>query len=287
MKTKFAPSTFATALLAVTLGSLPSAQAGLLTYEGYTGYTVNSTIVGDNGGSGWGSAWNSGQADGFIHTVRNPTTIAYPGYNGTTTPAASGGNYQNLAAGFGGANPSGVFRALDTSAGGGYGTGGLLLSATLIGADNTTLWGSLLYSDDGGQNSTATLTLNGGGSFATNLPFTAASNLLVFRMDFRPGAADTVTLFSNPNLATFNGTTGGVTTAAGDYSFNTFVLTETLNGGTGAQVQYDDIRFGTTLADVAPTTVPEPSTYLLTLLGAAATFAFGKKSRVFSAKGVS
>ena len=277
--------TFCAIALAVALNAAPSARASLLTYDGFTADTAgNTNIVGQGGGIGWGGNWNSGQSDGFLHTVRTPTTLAYTGYTAATTPAASGGNYLNLAAGFNGANPAAVFRPLDVSAGGNYGLNGYLLNATTIGADNKVLWGSILYSnsDVNPGNSTKTFTLNGGGTFTLTLPQTSANNLLVFRINFGAGATDTFTYFSNPNLATFNGTTGGVTSAAGDYSFSNFVLTEQATGvtaGSGTEGQYDDIRFGTTLADVSPSTVPEPSTYVALGLAGAALVAFRRKSR--------
>lgn len=254
---------------ALAIGSVSISNAATLTYEGFTGYPTTN-LVGQNGGSGWGGAWQSTSSDGFLHDVRTPTAIAYTGYTGSTTPAASGGNYLNLAAGFGGSNPTPVARQLDTSVGGIYATSGYLLSAGLIGADNTTLWGSFLYSNDdiGTGISTKTLTLSGGGTFALTLPQTSASNFMVFRINFGAGATDTVTSFSNPNLAIFNGTTGGVTSVLGNYSFNTFNLQEqgaNFPGGSGTEGQFDDIRFGSTLGDVAP--IPEPSSALLALVG--------------------
>jgi len=257
--------------LSLTLGSISVSNAATLTYEGFTGYPNNSdNIVGQNGGTGWGGSWQSPTSEGFLHTVRTPTAIAYSGYNGGSTPAASGGNYLNLAAAFGFDNPVSVSRSLDTTVGGVYDTNGYLLSPGLIGADNTTLWGSLLYSNDGVAQgtSTKTLQLEGGGTFVTTLAQPSASNFLVFRVNFGAGATDTVTTFSNPNLASFDGTSGGVTSAPGDYSFNTLRLVETYSNGPagqGSEGQYDDIRFGSTLADVSP--IPEPSAALLALVG--------------------
>lgn len=268
-------STALVAIIALGLFTQPETQAATLTYEGFTGYpSSNNNLVGDNGGTGWSGAWNSTNSQGFLSTVRNSgNVLAYPGYTGSTTPAASGGNYLNLAAGFGADNPSSVFRSLDTSVGGNYDTNGYLLSPGLIGADNKTLWGSILYSNDQQPgSSTRQYQLEGGTApYVFTLPQTATSNLLVFRIDFRPGATDTVTTFNNPNLATFNGSTGGVTSAPGDYSFTTIRLLETFVSGSngGSEGQYDDLRFGQTLSDVAPTAVPEPSTWMLGLGGCA------------------
>ncbi len=264
-------------------GMAMSASAATLAYEGFTGYpNANNNIVGQNGGTGWGAAWNSGTSEGFLHTVRTPSTIAYAGYTGSTTPAASGGNYLNLAAGFGAANPANVFRFLDVTGGGTFGAAGYV-SGGKIGADNTTLWASLLLSsqaNSGGANGSATITFNSTTANNVTLPQSQASNLVVFKFVFGPGSTDTVTTFANPNLATFDGTSGGVTSAAGDYAFTGLTLTESYTGGSGspgAETRYDDIRFGTTLADVAPVAaVPEPTT--LAAIGGVALLTLRRRS---------
>jgi len=256
---------------AMSVGLTSSAHAVLLSYESFSGYpNANNDIVGQNGGTGFGGAWGSPSSDGFLHTVRTPTAIAYPGFNGATTPAASGGNFLNLAAAFGGSNPTAVFRSLDTSGGGSYGTNGYLTGG-LIGADNTTLWASVLYSDEkvkAGNQSFATISLDGT-TYDNTLVQTQTSNLVVYKFNFGAGATDTITSYANPNLATFDGTTGGVTSAPGNYAFNTLRITQTYANGPGdqgAETQFDDIRFGTTLADVAPA-IPEPTS--IAILGIA------------------
>ena len=117
----------ATVLVTSAIATAASVSLGsTLAYEGFTGYPSTDgthpggqTVIGDNGGTGWGSAWNSGQSDGFLHVVRNSSPLGtYSGYNTSSTPAASQGNYLNLAAGFGSSNPSAVYRFFDTSAGG-------------------------------------------------------------------------------------------------------------------------------------------------------------------------
>lgn len=253
----------AAVLSAVTACVATHARAAVLTVESFTGYAnSNVDVVGNNGGSGWGGPWQSPQSDGFLRTVRTGGVISYSGYTGSTTPAASGGNYLNLASAFGGANPNNVFRPLDVSVGGVYGTNGYLASGS-IGADNKTLWMSVLYSDErvkSGNQSFATLLFDGG--FSTNLSQTATTNLAVLKLDFKPGATDTVTVWTNPNLATFDGTTGGVTSAPGNYAFTALRLRQTFQngpGGSGAETQFDDIRFGTTVSDVVPAAVPEPT----------------------------
>jgi len=258
---------------AMSAGVASVTHAAELTYEGFTGYSTaggSNDLVGNTGGTGFGGAWASPDSDGFLRTVRTPTAIAYPGYDGSSTPAASGGNYLNLAAAFGGANPFRVFRPLDTAGGGVYDTNGFI-SGGKIGADNKTLWGSILFSNNAAQTNgtgAASIAFDGTVSNSTIVLFQpSASNLLVFRFDFSAGATDTITTFANPNLATFDGTTGGVTSAPGDYAFTALRLTESYaNGNNGAETQFDDIRFGSTLADVAPA-IPEPTS--IAILGIA------------------
>jgi hypothetical protein len=243
------------------------AKAELLTEETYNTYPTGEGINGKDGGIGWGGAWGAVSIEGFASQVRNNTSnFSYPGYDSSTTPQLSSGNYLNLAAGFSTNNPNAIFRPLDVATGGTYDTRGYLTmnanAANVIGADGTTLWGSFLFQlPSVGSVTSFALRNPGVGDSTFDLSGSASSNLIVFRIDYAAGD-DTITFFNNPSLpfAAANGTS-----QTGDFSFSTLVFTQS---GSDTESRLDDIRFGTVAGDVVP--VPEPTSAALLAFGTAA-----------------
>jgi hypothetical protein len=92
---------------------------------------------------------------------------------------------------------------------------------------------------------------------------TTDTQLFVFRVDF--GASDAWSLWVNPSDLTTAGAptlTGSVNGPASLDLTHLLLMRET--GGTlGSGFMVDEIRIGTTWADVSPVVVPEPSTYAL------------------------
>ena len=210
-------------------------------------------IAGQNGGSGFASSWRGG---GTVDAVGQ----TYPGL-----PTNGGGFVSN---GGNGAN----FRDLGST----------------YGADGTTIFVSLLISAQPGFTTTnpdyAGFSLFDGGDLKANErfylgqtfrqgvygfvregdsdnfssgPVSTASTFLVAEINFLPGA-DKVSLYINPTtgLAAPNGTP----TTASVTSFN-FDRLRIQTGFNTAAFKFDEIRIGTTYADVSP--VPEPTSMLL------------------------
>jgi len=262
---------------AFTLGASTVAQASLLALETFNTYPnqqvdgdVAGNLIGKNGGTGWGGAWDAGNTvgsgTGYLNQVRNTgANFAYPNYTASTTPAASAGNYLNLAAGFGGPNFNYAERFVDTSGGGTFGSAAYLTTngatETVVGADNTTIWGSLLHKGVGGQ-----LWLRNGsqGDSVFGLPDSTPDALLLYKIDYAPGN-DTITIWNSPDLSTWTPASPASSTASGNYAFNKVILIEAAND---SEKLFDDLRFGTTAADVVP--IPEPTSIAaISLAGAA------------------
>lgn len=254
-----------------------SSRAVLLAYEGWDYSTGTNNAVGLNGGSGWNGAWqgvanNADVVSGSLLPTGNPANL-------TTT-----GNSVLL--------PTGTFhrvgRNLDVADSGVFDTAGFINSSGDIGADGTTLFVSFslqvaatdsffefefhrdnlgdpgrkagVGDDASGTNLNLRTPSNGkANSFATR---TTAVEFIVVQFDFLSGD-DQMSVYYNPTLGTAPGSTSLTLTSTGDLSFDGISLA----GANGEA--FDEIRFGTTFADVTPSgsAVPEPSTYAA-LLGA-------------------
>jgi hypothetical protein len=109
--------------------------------------------------------------------------------------------------------------------------------------------------------STSADLVNNGGSYRfvdTNV------HLIVARIEYRANAADTLTVWLDPNASggenSQNSSTTYIGTASGDFSFNRFFLR---GGYSGKQFDYGDICFGTSWSAVLPSapgpTAPAPA----------------------------
>lgn len=252
----------ATAVVAGVASTSSHVNAATLATETFSDYGAPSNLQGANGGTGWNGGWNVGQpGQGFANEVRNGAPLSYPGYNGSTTPAASGTNYFNLASGYVGGDNNYNFgiRTLDVAD-----EFSAYVELSNIGANNTTLWGSMLYSSTDG-NGHLRLRNNADTDVKDISLLSGSNNLLVFKLNFGTANADTISVWNNPSLA-FDPNSAPSSVTAGSYAFSKFFI---FRDSAQGENQFDDIRFGTTSFDVVPTTsaVPEPTTMGLLLTG--------------------
>ena len=275
------------ALVAMILSSQP-ASATLLSYMPFDGGTVGQTLN-DTTASGGG-------AIGFTSTF---SSITNPG-NGTYVAGLSGsqgGSGNAFRAGPNGHRHRMIIDRTTTE----YQNSGLLTGVDdLLGANGTSVFGSVLIANPSGAplgftglefaignpNANRKITLGeaaGSGDWvvigagaaassasATNLALPAASSAtreIVFRIDFGAGNADTFTLI-NPDG------TDGATSATSNLEFSTLHLAS-FGGDPG--VVYDEIKLGTTLADVT-NVIPEPASMALGMLGLAL-MVFGRQRK--------
>ncbi|MDZ4787345.1 MAG: PEP-CTERM sorting domain-containing protein [Blastochloris sp.] len=283
------PILLTAAIAAISFANLGSASATLLTYEGYN-YTASANITSQTGGSGWRTPqasfpWGTGGTTGTVAT----SGLTYTGINAAYTVFAPTG----LAGNYGGAFRNQRLLAID--AGGVYDTASLRGAGNFIGGSTVTgtLWGSFLVgaslwdtasgpqmifnlgttAGTGTQaglrqisaGSAISLTdQNGGtigatGTIATSALSTTNPNLIVFRMAFNGASDDTMSVWLNPTAAS---DTASITATQANFVLNN---PEWRSVNANGSLVFDEIRFGTTFADVVP--IPEPSTYVLLLGG--------------------
>ncbi len=256
----------------ITVSAMPTVSAAetAICYEGFD--YVKSAITNFNGGSGWASGWSV--QDEVANTVNdfavdNISPIA-------VTNLRQAGNYMKLGQGF-----SQCGRSLDIRTTGAFKN--YLNANNNIGKAGTTLWFSSIvrpqsgnktcnvsFNNSGvpwwGENETKKVSFGGfGGTYwgfgfghdAAQVQYLSTvpivNNVPVFlvaKVDF--GATNTVTLYINPTPG--NAPTG--TPVVGTTTSNIEFKNLGVGFGYGSdKMGLDEIRFGTTYADVAPISV--------------------------------
>ncbi|MGI6496767.1 MAG: hypothetical protein ACOX5G_11925 [Kiritimatiellia bacterium] len=256
---------------AIVLAASGAAHADLLAYENFD-YPTDCNLHGQNGASGWLGAWSAGcPGQGYMNQVRdNIYSFSYAGYTPETEPALSGGNYLNLAAGYGGPNFNYAQRTLDLVEGGVFDQAGLRVvnsaGYACVGADGATLWGSFLLQsasncahlwlqEQDGASSTRSTELQ-----LPNLGSVGAIALVVFRIDFGGNDADAIHFWYNPDLSCWQPTDAPASTVQGNLTFRNFVFVQ---NGQDTEARYDDIRLGTAAEDVVPYYQPPAGTVFI------------------------
>ncbi len=282
-------------LAALTLASaLPSAHATLLSSESFSdsGYTVGSMLQDKNNSltsptiAGYTGNWIDQAVDSFGDA--NPKIISGSLVYSDSSYAATAGNSVGVIAGGGNATNSGrVQRLFDSSLTVTSSTTGTIYMSFLFQTASTGSYQSLsLYDGWVGSGaadlrrnfdlglisgSDSTVRFNAG---ATGVAKTAAAttgvtasnvNLYIVKFDLSATAAsDTVTVWVNPTLGAGDPSSGGIVLSSQDITFDRLALSDYSAGA----ATWDEIRFGTTFADVTTSAIPEPATYAA-LLGAA------------------
>lgn len=265
----------------VSAAAASQAFAALYAYDEVTG--PQGTLVGAGGGTGWRENWNP--QDGAQFGVG--AGLTYPNLltagnavigGGAWTTAGRGLDVGNWWGGDGSFLPVKKF-LYDTNN---------QPNGTTIGADGTTLWASMLLRADmsvgdweqgsfaatlhqnniswaGNTDPRAAVGLNGSNQWSLNLNGASASTgvarvqsqvyLAVMRMDFG-AASDTVTLWINPAIGGVD-PTGGTSLTTPEFHFQSLAFYPNRDPNKGA---IDEIRFGSSFADVTPLAVPEPAT---------------------------
>lgn len=276
------------------------AEAVLLAYEGFD-YTAGTEVVGQNGGSGWdASGWQSRNAAGLggsSVTTGAPVMAGSLGYTSGANSLVTSGNHSHM---FGTANGSfEPARGLASSAGGADGTSlymSFLIQRTGEVQDPATTSPPNMYPrganvrwwTDGGERgnignfsnaSSNTVKLQSKDSTVIDSGATYSDlNFVVGRIDFDSTGGNMLHLWVNPDLATEDlgaamstAYMDGTDISHGGIDFISPFLGNNSSGRPPSEILWDEIRIGTTYADVTPyTTIPEPTAGLLAALAASA-----------------
>lgn len=243
-------------LAALLLTSLTSVQAALIAYDGYDGGTVN------NGGTGWTANWT-----GSSNTL-NVSSIS------SGNGLISSGGSANIGF-YGDGQATRTFSALPIT------TGTLWISwlqtsstpvaepaqIRILNNGNTLLMFGKHFNDA----QTFQIFSDGNGAVQGSLSITSnlGTNFVVASMEFTSGQ---VNLYVNPTgLGTGGAPLTGLATSwtSGTHFATGLNQIQTVSSG-GGLMSLDEVRFGTTWADVSP--IPEPSTYAMLALGLGAVF---------------
>ena len=292
-----------TAALGILLLASGSAQAAPLAYEGFHYGAGTDTLAGSGSASnpGWAGPWNSLTNNANV----SAGSLVYPELQNAGNRATLSSNIYSR-----------LNRLLDVSAGGPFDLAGLVDGNDMIGADGTTLYVSFLQrietvpsgqfpyytfeiADDNPNANDARVVLVGHDNAAPSPYYVARTasnesgpvistplgiedadvNLFVLKFAFGAGDDDRVDIYRNPSLsgepAVATATLGG-SGLGYDFSFDRIALARFVTSV--PLYDADEIRFGTTFADVAP--VPEPSTALLLVSAGACVFLSGAGRRM-------
>jgi hypothetical protein len=266
-----------------------SAQAQLLSYESFSGYTVGSLLYNTSPSptvSGYTGNWTDVDwGDAGASAIAGSLIYANPLYLPT-----AGDHIGVPNAGFDQANSGRVYRLLDSTLAATSSTTGTRYLSWLFQSGNqgaSTYQMLDLYNSntaDGNRNFTAGLTMNGGNTgnqydfgvteaySSTGVSADASTHLFVVKFSFSARSlSDSVTVWLDPALGA-NDPSGGITVSGKDIVFDRLAISDYEENS----ANWDEIRWGTTFNSV---TVPEPSTLGLCGLGALVVLMRRKASR--------
>lgn len=214
-------------------------RAALIVYDGFN-YTAAAPVTG-NGGTGWSGSWSGN------NTVTSPgysySTLPVEG-NRVTTSGDNFGSFRSLSSQSG----SGTYYVsfiVQRVTGDGSGYGGISLYAG--GAEQ------LFIGQTSDQNNFGLQRHGTGGSTVNSTAPSTTLSFLVVRIDFN-GANSSARLYVNPTLGTEPGSANATIATMAAFNFDQVRIQS--GNGTGPTFGFDEVRIGTTYADVAP--VPEP-----------------------------
>ena len=263
---------------AVALGCLsfgvPSARASLLVYEPFN-YTLGATL--DNQGNGSdigfqsGSTWQNGGGTtgtntvvaGMTYTDANGNSLAVSG-NAAYIPNSTTANeteYRNLSATYGTAGQTLWISLLGQGSAASSFAGLSLINTNISSGSQEVLflgqsgtdWSFVDY-----PSPTASGIGEDSGSVAAN------KALLVYQVVVGASTGYTINMWANPLLGSSLST---IPNATYTNTTDTFSQFDQFVVHSGTSATFDEIRIGTSYADVAPIAVPEPATLPLVGIG--------------------
>jgi hypothetical protein len=260
-----APVAFLATMLA--LCAPRRAEAALVAYEDFESYAAGTALSGDSGGTGWTANWAA-----VSGVNAKAATLSYS--NGSVVVAGG-----SLSGGVDDAtnNTSAASRSFAAQTGTVYMS---LLMAMPVGLDSDDFIHFMFNNDTvntnsggfGKINQTDTRlgarigTGNGGGTTNSTVSFTGTDTFFLVGKISKVASTNynRLDFYINPSSQTEPGTANAVSSADSGISTISFFSMRTVSLEALDRVQFDELRFGTTFADV----VPEPTTGVLMMLGA-------------------
>ena len=283
----------ASAFVAACLAAASTAQAALIAYEPFN-YTGGTALLGQDGGTGWTGAWCNSLTPGNASQ-----TITSPGLD--HSGLAESGLKATLVGNSGGTGATSLFRQLKFPSG--FSTDTLYFSF-LAKANNDAErpWGMSLANVSassnpldnlvGGDSGSAYFSLqessNYNISYHGSLVSTSTLSLLVAKFDLSTGNAtlyvfptgtaipsneSSASAYATSNIATPGNSMGTIN------GIRLYALGKSASGTYSAKsADFDELRVGTTYADVIG--VPEPSALLLLAVGSGLLAAHAWRKRI-------
>ena len=257
-------------LLVLTLMATGTAQATLIAYDGFSGYT-DGNLSGQGQGTGWSDNWTTGGAG--TATVTSTEGLTY-------TPLLTQQGLSTFTVG--GSSEANAIRFTNTSM-----SSGTVYFSQLVNLRELVVRGGPMMVQLVGQagsdrgvllfvgwvthpndpiNHTWDVTAHdgsGGSTADTGITSTLDTTFLVGRIDFDTnGNNDTVSFYVNPDLDAEPATADAVVSNRNIGVMNGYRVCATQ---ANHSMKVDEIRIGTTWADVTP--IPEPGTLALLATG--------------------
>ena len=287
-----------------------TASANLLAYEGFDYAAGTGNLVGLDGGTGWGGAWNTRpNVVGGGSSISNQGDILAGSLSysdGVNSLLTTGGHSYMYGTSVGSFEPA---RALASTAGGADGTslfvsflinrvGAAQNPATTSPPNEYPRGANVRWWTDGGErgnignNSNATtdtvkLTSKDSALIDSGVQFSNTVNFVVGRIDFDTTNGNMLYLWVNPSLsvedlgsALSTAYVDGANITHGGIDAISPFLGNDSSGRPPSEILFDELRIGTTYAAVTP--VPEPATIAAILGLIAGTFVFIRRRRLMN-----
>jgi hypothetical protein len=275
----------------IVLAAVGTTQAGLIAYDGFNDYTAGSNLFGQSGGTGWSGAWASSGDTGPTWTAY-ATGLGYTDTEGKTLATQLGSGEANNPL----LSPPATKWLVFNRAFSGQSSGTLYFSQLInfyyneggkgpdyVSVQNSERKSAVMFSPAWGNSTQRlivrdTTTAETSVALTGNSPSAGTTYFVVGRIDFNAnGTSEVVKLYINPTLSAEPGT---YTATVNNRDLGTISLWEGFfRGGNLTNTVYiDEIRVGTTWADVAPV-VPEPSTIVLLASGLVGLLAYAWRKR--------
>lgn len=264
------------AAAAACLALSTTSHATLIAYDGFEGYTSNAALQGNSGGSGWATNWSSAST---VLTVSPLTPITYTGGAITLSGGTRAAQVSTL-----GTTDNVASRSFTSQTGTVY-FSFLFRIETGAGADDFIQFSLNNDTDIANSGSIGDLSnvsgantfsarigaLSGGTSVqSTTSAVGATTFLLVGKISkTTEGNYNKMSLFVNPTTLTEPGVVSASQTADAGFTALSYFTVRVSNLESTDQYRFDELRIGTTWADVVTAPIPEPSAWA-TLTGMAA-----------------